>query len=478
MTSESASMEVQSVSVSRRELLTGAAALAVLGRAGGWAPAAHGAAGDGELLRARPGTARLVPPGYPETPIWGYEGQVPGPAVRLRQGERVRRRFANELPEASTVHWHGIRLANAMDGAPGVTQDAVPPGAEFLYDFVAPDAGTFWYHPHERAFEQMARGLYGALVVEEPDPPQVDRDQVLLLDDWRLTEQARIHEESFGALGDWSHAGRTGNWITVNGDGAWTRTVAHHERLRLRLVNVANARIFSIDTRGLDGWLVALDGQPLAKLEPPAPLVLAPGQRADLVVDVVAGEGEKGLLFSREREGTFILATFAVSGVARATRLPVPSPLPANPVTPLGELGRARHATLRMEGGAMGRLRQAVLDGTTMPMRDLAARGKVWAMNGLAQMPQEPLFAARRGETVLLTMINDSAWPHGMHLHGHHFRPLSPSGEPGPLRDTVLTDPDETLRIAFVADNPGDWLLHCHMLEHSVAGMLTWFRVA
>ena len=463
---------------SRRSFLSGAAALAVFARAGGWAPAARGADAHGELLHARSGTARLAPPGYPETPIWGYEAQVPGPTIRLRQGERVTRRFVNELMEASTVHWHGIRIANAMDGAPDVTQDVVPPGGDFLYDFVAPDAGTFWYHPHERAFEQMARGLYGALVVEEPDPPQVDRDQVLLLDDWRLTEQARIHEESFGALGDWSHGGRTGNWITVNGDSAWTRTVARHERLRLRLVNVANARIFSLDTSGLDGWLVALDGQPLAKAEPTAPLVLAPGQRADLIVDVVAGEGEKGLLYSREREGAFILATFSVSGVARATRHPAPSPLPQNPVPPLGALARARHVTLRMEGGAMGRLRRAVLDGREMGIEDLAARGKVWAMNGLAQMPQEPLFAARRGETVLLTMINDSAWPHGMHLHGHHFRPLSPGGEPGPLRDTVLMDADETLRIAFVADNPGDWLLHCHMLEHSVAGMLTWFRVA
>ena len=299
---------------------------------------------------------RVLYLGLPRTPIWGYEGQVPGPAVRLRQGERVRRRFANELPEASTVHctgsgsrtrWTELRASPRMRCRPGRRVPLRLRGAR---------CGDLLVHPHERAFEQMARGLYGALVVEEPDPPQVDCDQVLLLDDWRLTEQARIHEESFGALGDWSHAGRTGNWITVNGDSAWTRTVAHHERLRIRLVNVANARIFSIDTRGLDGWLVALDGQPLAKLEPAAPLVLAPGQRADLVVDLVAGEGEKGLLVSREREGTFILATFAVSGVARATRLPVPSPLPANPVTPLGELERARHATLRIEGGAMGRL--------------------------------------------------------------------------------------------------------------------------
>ena len=218
-------MEMRGVLSSRREFLSGTAALAVLGRAGGWVSPARGGYADGELLRARPGTARFAPPGYPETPVWGYEGRVPGPTIRLRQGERVMRRFVNELSEASTVHWHGIRIANPMDGAPGVTQDVVPPGGEFLYDFVAPDAGTFWYHSHERAFEQMARGLYGALVVEEPDPPPVDRDEVLLLDDWRLTEDARIHDESFGALGDWSHGGRTGNWITVNGESPVTSTV-------------------------------------------------------------------------------------------------------------------------------------------------------------------------------------------------------------------------------------------------------------
>ena len=151
-----------------------------------------------------------------------------------------------------------------------------------------------------------------------------------------------------------------------------------------------------------------------AALEPVASFALAPGQRADFIVDAVADEGEEALLFSREREGAFVLATLAVSGSGRATRRYAPAPLASNPVPPLGVLSRSRHATLRMAGGAMGGLREAVLDGKTMGIRDLAARGKVWAFNGLAEMPEEPLFRARRGETVLLTMINDTAWPHGM----------------------------------------------------------------
>ena len=462
----------------RRQLLGSAAALTALGCAGGLTRPARADIEDPLVLRAKPGTVQLAPAGFPETRIWGYEGRVPGPIVRVPQGEHVTRRFVNELPQASTVHWHGVRLENVMDGAPDVTQRAVPAGDEFLYDFVVPDAGTFWYHPHERAWEQMARGLYGALVVEEPEPPLVDRDEVLLIDDWRLTDEAQIHEESFGAIGDWSHGGRTGNWITVNGESAWTRTVSRHERLRLRLANTANSRIFTLETRGLGGWLVALDGQPLEAVRPAGPLVLGPGERADLVVDVVAPVGEQALIVSREREGAFILCTFTVEDPLRETRGAAPSPLPPNPVPALSDLSRARQVRLTMAGGAMGGLREATLGGRTMPIRELAARGKVWAFNGLAESPREPLFAVRRGESVLLEMVNDTAWPHGMHLHGHHFRTVSTDGSLGPWRDTLLLDREETVRVAFVADNPGDWLLHCHMLEHSVSGMLTWFRVS
>ena len=429
------------------------------------------------MLHAMPGTARLAPSGYPETPIWGYDGSVPGPTIRVPQGAKVSRRLVNDLPQASTVHWHGIRLENEMDGVPELTQQVVEPGDDFLYDFTAPDAGTFWYHPHERAWEQMARGLHGALIVEEPESPVVDRDEVLLLDDWRLAEDARIHE-SFGALGDWSHGGRTGNWITVNGEAGWRREIGRHERLRLRLANVANARIFSLGLKSLEGWLVALDGQPLDEVQPAGALVLAPGQRADLMVDAVAEPGEQAVLYSREREGSFVLGTFTIEGTARSERLPAPPPLAPNPVPALGNLARARRATLHMEGGAMGGMREARMGGRMVPMRELAQAGKLWALNGEVEMPEEPLFTAEGGETWLLRIINQTAWPHGMHLHGHHFRQVRSDRSPGPLRDTLLMNPEETVEIGLVADNPGDWLLHCHTLEHSVSGMKTWFRVS
>ncbi|MEQ6247570.1 multicopper oxidase family protein [Sulfitobacter sp. HNIBRBA3233] len=428
-------------------------------------------------LTARESLHQLAPATYPQTQVWGYDGTVPGPVIRLPQGGRLTRRFVNELPQAGTIHWHGIRIDNAMDGVPGLTQDAVAPGETFQYDFTVPDAGTYWYHPHNRSYEQMARGLSGALIVEEADGgPEVDSDEVLLLDDWRLTEEGQI-AGGFGNMHDWAHAGRIGNWITVNGTPEWHRSVQQHSRHRLRLVNTANARIFTLEAQGLAGWVVALDGMPLDAPQPLGRLVLAPAQRADIIVDVTADIGEEAFLVSFERDGGYAIASFDVTAAARSERLGTPAPLAPNPVPQLGRLEDARTAKLLMEGGAMGRMSGAMMGGRMMGMRDMAGAGKVWAFNGMADMPEQPLVTAERGESVRIEITNDTAWPHAMHLHGHHFRRIAADGTAGALRDTLLMDRGETAEIAFVADNPGDWLLHCHMLEHSAGGMMTWLRV-
>ena len=431
------------------------------------------------LLVAAPGTARLAPADYPETAIWGYGGAVPGPELRLPQGARLTREFVNRLPQASSVHWHGIRIDNAMDGVAYMTQDPVEPDEAFLYDFTLPDAGTYWYHPHNRTYEQMARGLYGALIVEEPDgAPEIDGEEILLLDDWRLTEDAQIADD-FENLHDWAHAGRLGNWITVNGAGSWSRPTARNDRLRLRLVNVANARIFTLSGQNMAGWIVALDGMPLSVPQPFDRVVLAPSQRVDLIVDLRGEAGDEALLISHERDGSFALAGFPIGAPRRTVGRAAPAPLPPNPVTPLGDVAAARRVELRMEGGAMGGMRGAMMGGRMQDMREMAAEGKVWAFNGRADMPDTPLIEADRGETIRIAMQNDTAWPHAMHLHGHHFRQIrDEDGSLGPLRDTLLMDRGETAEIAFVADNPGDWLLHCHMLEHAAGGMMTWLRVA
>ncbi|MAB87207.1 MAG: copper oxidase, partial [Rhodobacteraceae bacterium] len=138
----------------RREFLQASGAVGLLGALPN---AGFAASEEMAVMAARPARVQLAPSAYPQTEIWGYDGQMPGPAIRLKQGERVARRFVNELPQASSVHWHGLRIDNAMDGVAGLTQDAVEPGNSFDYDFVAPDAGTFWFHAHNRSFEQVAR---------------------------------------------------------------------------------------------------------------------------------------------------------------------------------------------------------------------------------------------------------------------------------------------------------------------------------
>ena len=457
-------------SLTRRGLLAGTAA------AFGGLLLPRPASAAAPPLTAAEGTVRLVPGDYPETRVWTYGDSVPGPEIRVRRGARVRRRFENRLPQPSTVHWHGIRIENAMDGVAGLTQPAVPVGDGFLYDFAAPDAGTYWYHPHHRTWEQLARGLYGPLIVEEDDPPAVEDDITLMIDDWRLSRDAQLHD-SFGAMRDWSHGGRLGNWITVNGRGESALTARRNDRLRLRLINASNARVFQLSLEGLDGWIAALDGQPLSALQPAGRLSLAPAQRIDLIVDVTAGDGDEAFLVSHERDERFAVTGVKVAGTRRSVRLPAPAPLPPNVLPGMADPSAARRETLVMEGGAMGRLAGAEYGGVQRGMRELVGLGKAWAFNGRADMPEAPWLTLERGEPVRIRIENRTGWPHAMHLHGHHFQQVLPGGRLGPYRDTLLTQRQESVEIAFVADNPGDWLLHCHMVEHAAAGMMTWIRV-
>ena len=186
--------------------------------------------------------------------VWAYNGTVPGPEIRLRLGDTLRARFRNRLPQPTTIHWHGVRVPNAMDGVPYVTQPPVEPGESFTYEFTPKDAGTFWFHPHVRSSEQVERGLYGVLVVEDREPPAFSRDVVWVLDDWLLGADGQIHEQ-FNTRHDLAHDGRWGNVATVNGAVKPVLAVRPGERLRLRLLNSANGRVFAPDFSGLGGTL-------------------------------------------------------------------------------------------------------------------------------------------------------------------------------------------------------------------------------
>lgn len=450
----------------RRQFLSTFAAASLL-------PTINTAQTTTQTLVAAPHRQQILPADYPETELWSFDAAFPGRSLRARQGDRLAVTVKNALPQPTAVHWHGLRLENAMDGVPGVTQKPIGTGDTFEYDFTLPDAGTYWYHSHAKSMEQVERGLYGPLIIDETDPPDVDQDISLLLDDIRLEQDGTI--APFDNFHDLSHAGRIGNLWLANGQIDPSYPVRRGERLRLRLINAANARVFTLGLQGMDGWIVALDGMPLAKPERlTEELVMAPAQRIDLIVDVTT-DADEAFLITYERDGGYAITNFPVSGPSAAARSGIIA-LPANPDHPIN-LENARTATLLVEGGAMGGMRAARVDGQDLDARTLAGRGLFWALNGGAGRPDTPLLELSLGETARIGMANNTAFPHAMHLHGMHFAEVLPNGGLGPLRDTILLNPQETREIAFQAHNPGDWLFHCHMLAHHQAGMGTWIRV-
>src|SRR5439155_7152875 len=219
------------------------------------------------------------------------DGTVPGPEIRIRQGDPVRVVVSNKLGEDTTVHWHGIRLPNAMDGVPGLTQQPIRPGENFSYEFTPPDAGTFWYHPHADSLQQLGRGLAGALIVEEREPVAVDRDLLWFIEDWRLDDKGRI-APGFGNRMEAGMSGRIGNTVTVNGRVPERVSARAGKRVRLRLVNAALARIVALRFDGHQPVIVAYDGQPCDPHPPEdGRLVLGPAMRADLILEMEGAPG-------------------------------------------------------------------------------------------------------------------------------------------------------------------------------------------
>jgi len=443
-------------------------------------------------LKAAPGLARIAPVPHGETPVWSYNNKVPGPEIRVQQGDRLRIAVENALDEETTVHWHGIRTPNDMDGVPHLTQRPISPGETFIYEFDAVDAGTFWYHPHQRSFEQVGRGLYGPLIIEESNPVQVDREVTWLLDDWRLMKSAKISDD-FGNRHDMSHNGRIGNTVTINGGVPDEFAVRKGERIRLRLINAANARIFGLDFEGLEPIVIALDGQPVT----PHPaknglIVLGPAMRIDLILDMTGEPGSRVSVIDRFYKGSdyrLIDLGYAAEPL-RASNPDWSVKLPANPLAEPDIANAVRH-DITFNGGMMGQMVMAEMGGSMGgeasgsmmgSMMNMMRGDGMWFVNGKAATGHvmDPLLSLKLGESAVFAMTNATAWHHPIHLHGHSFRVVSRNGEPTKHRewqDTVLMAPREKVDIAFVADNPGDWMFHCHILEHQAAGMMGVIRV-
>lgn len=466
--------------LTRRSLLRGMAAASLV-------PSVARAASRIDFhLAAKPSRASLAGPQRPDTAVWAFNGSVPGPEIRARQGDSVRVAVENGLAENTSVHHHGIRLPNAMDGVPHLTQKPIAPGETFVYEFNVPDAGTYWYHPHINSAEQVGRGLSGPLIIEETEPPRVDRDIVWFLNDWRLQPDAQISGD-FRNMHDMAHNGRIGNTVTINGKVPNEFAVRAGERIRLRLINAANARILGLRFGALKPRVIAYDGQPVAPHElPDNRLILAPAMRTDLILDVAGNPGERFQVIDDFYRGLEYRLVDVVHGGQPLRDRPLETPIAlASNTVPEPNVASADRHEVTFNGGMMGQMmmRDRGGMGGMMDMMQMMHTGKIWFINGVAVLGHvmDPMLTLKRGGSYVLAMNNETAWWHPMHLHGHSFRVISRNGKPTELRawrDTVLMAPREKVEIAFVADNPGNWMFHCHILEHQESGMMGVIRVA
>src|ERR1700730_15983619 len=307
-------------------------------------------------LTAKQAVVNLTGNGYPDTAVWSYDGSVPGPELRIRQGDRVRVVVNNNLDERTTVHWHGIRLPNAMDGVPGITQPSIRPGESFNYEFTPPDAGTFWYHPHADTLQQLGRGLAGALIIEEREPFRVDRDLLWVIEDWRLDDDRRI-APGFGNRMEAGMSGRIGNTVTINGRVPDHVSVKAGERVRLRIVSAALARIVSLRCEGHRLMVIAYDGQPCDPHTPDGGrMVLGPAMRADLIIDMDGKPGQSYRViddFYPDLAYKLVDLDYSPGKLSREHPSGAPTKLPANPL-PEPDLTAVERHEVALQGGMMG----------------------------------------------------------------------------------------------------------------------------
>ncbi|MCI4678467.1 multicopper oxidase family protein [Rhodoblastus acidophilus] len=431
------------------------------------------------LLEARPGAVPLLPAPAAQTKIWGFGGDVPGPLLRVRLGQEIKARLINKLDQPTALHWRGMRIANEIDGAAGLVHKSLAPGESRDFRFTPPDAGTFFYQPLIQPFsgEQLGRGLQGVVIVDEPKPIFSDSELILVLDDWRLDAKGQIVPD-FDHPADVLRQGRLGAVGSVNARAKPAPlTFAPGARLRLRLVNAATARIMSLYLPGGDLKAIALDGQFCDPFEPhDRTLPLGPGARCDLLLDLAPTENQSFKLILRgEAElPDLTLLEIRTKGAVRPPAPPIAAP-PLNPLLPAEiRLEKSKRLDLVIAGGAT----------RTTPSRYKPtgeALRRVWSINGRSStgLDGPPLFSVKKGSPVTLGLVNKSLFAQAIHVQGHVVRllhDLDDGWEPY-WRDSVIVPPKRTKHIAFVADNPGKWLVASAILDHFANGLAAWFEV-
>lgn len=426
-------------------------------------------------LEARPGDWELSP-GH-RLQALTYNGTVPGPTIRASVGDNLVIHFKNSLTEPTTIHWHGLRISPEMDGAPA-SQRPVAPGETFEYRFTVRDAGTFWYHPHVNESHQMEHGLYGAIVVAGPNEPKVDADHVLQLDDVRLDKAGQIAAGSARDI----RPGRHGNRLVINGKTDLEIAARAGEVQRWRLINVANARYFRVGLESGQLQVIASDGGFAEAPRIVEDLLLAPGDRYEVLVTGMGAPGTTTRLLSlpvqRSRGGHGPGGRRTGMGGHHARR---------RHGMASAEETSTRLLTVRYSEASPLRQRDVVVpfrslpplntDGITPTIVRLGDRGCCgrarFTING-GSHPNVPALHARVGETQVWHIINDTHGPHPFHLHGYFFQVLGGNAEQ-PVRaweDNVHVPVGGQVQIAFRPEGrPGRWLYHCHILEHGEHGM-------
>ena len=427
-------------------------------------------------------------------PMWTFAADAWPPIVRLDLGDRLEATLENHLTragESTTIHWHGIRLPNDQDGVAYITQPPVEPGGAFRYAFTPPDTGTYFFHPHCDTAEQWGRGMVGILIVDGDTTEAYDADTLLVLRDWLVEPGASDFDPFFTVIGA-GRAGTYGALRSANGASDPAIPLPASGDCRLRIVNVDATRVMQLGIEGADAAIIAIDGHPVTPFAL-ATWPLGPAMRIDLVIRTPREDGGVVKLVDSSDQPRLELARFVATGAPVRKTAFDPAALRSATV-PRPDLQNATRLSFTLDMTSAGKV---LASPPAIPGVDVGAlclsRASFWTINGRiwpepgkgatasnGGVPVAPLALLERNRSYVFEFTNNTPFSHPIHLHGFAFTVLSASqfARPVHIADTVLLLPQERVAFAFVADNPGDWMLHCHIIEHQESGMMGYIRVA